>query len=225
MDSGLTKTIGLAAVTALLAVFVARADGAPAREEAGSVAGDTSAHVDSSALPRWLTDANILALIGAMNARQIAAADAELQAWHSDTVRAFAASLAHDHAQLQQSTDSLAAAVHLAPVPAAINDSVNAALQAFVDSVTANRGPMMDRVYVRQQIASHQLMSRYLDALSTLAEEPELQALLGAAAERSDGEAAHAQTLQTSFVAADSIAADSLARRAAARRTRSGTNR
>ncbi|MGH7620699.1 MAG: hypothetical protein ACREPM_26095, partial [Gemmatimonadaceae bacterium] len=32
----------------------------------------------------WITDANALAILDAMNARQIAAADVELEGWHTD---------------------------------------------------------------------------------------------------------------------------------------------
>src|SRR5437016_1180595 len=68
------------------------------RDASGRTTGDTNESAgevvsDSISKPikeRWITDANILSLLSAMNARQIAAADVELETWHSDTVRAFA---------------------------------------------------------------------------------------------------------------------------------------
>src|SRR4051812_44510293 len=46
--------------------------------------------IETPVKERWITDENILSLVSAMNARQIAAADVELEAWHNETVREFA---------------------------------------------------------------------------------------------------------------------------------------
>src|ERR1700759_2777108 len=108
MDRGLPQTIGLAALTALLTMFVARVDGAPVvREAAGRIAADTGAPRDSSVTIRWLTDANALSLGGVMSGRHIAAAQIEAASAHSDSVRALATSLAKEYADLQRSADSL----------------------------------------------------------------------------------------------------------------------
>src|SRR5262249_46270610 len=73
----------------------------------------------------WITDANALAMLTAMNNRQIAIADVELEAWHSDTVRALASSVAHDNAGLQHSLDSLAPRLKLAPVMSALGQRID----------------------------------------------------------------------------------------------------
>src|SRR4051812_42312870 len=99
MDSGMTKTVGLAAITVLMAVFVAQAGGGTPMREAGGTIADTTTR-DSVITPKWLGDENALALVGVMNRQHIAAADVELSAWHSDTVRAFAAAMARDHAAM-----------------------------------------------------------------------------------------------------------------------------
>lgn len=222
MDSGMTKTIGLAAVTAFLAVFVARADGSTVRQANGTLS--DSALRDSTATPKWLNDGNLLALLGVMNARHVAAADFELSSWHSDTIRALAASMAREHAELQRSADSLAGAIHLAPVAPALADSVNAAFQIFIDSLYGARGPGLDRAYVRQQVASHKLMATWSNQLSALAARPEVSAFLGAASARAGAQASRAQSVLAMYAVRDSIVADSLARRAA-RRNRSTTSR
>src|SRR6476619_6835119 len=113
MDSGLTQRIGLAAVTAVMTVFVAQADGgATTGQAAGTLAADTAAvHHDSLVTPKWINDGNVVAIASVMNGRQIAAANVELSSWHSDTVRAIAASLAHEHSELQHSLDSVTAAL------------------------------------------------------------------------------------------------------------------
>lgn len=223
MDRSAMRTIGLAAVTVLIATFVAKANVSAAHEAGGTVASDTAAGRDSAVDVHWLNDANILALYGAVNSRQIAAASAELQAWRSDTVRALASSVAQQHSALQHSADSLAAAIRLVPVMSALVDSLNAVIQA-PDSLHAYRGGSLDRAFVQQQVAAQQRIASYLQQLSTLAQAPELQALLQNAADRVSAEVSQTRAVQAGFAIADSVVADSLARRAA-RRNRQTTNR
>lgn len=226
MDIGLTRTLGLAAITAVLAVFVAQADPGPAREAAGTVAPAASATSKPAIEPRWIADANALALLSMMNARQLAAAQAELQAWRSDTVRALAVSIAQLHAGLQHDVDSVAQQLQLAPATPAMASDIVMAMQAQIDSMTMLRGDALDRAYVAQQIASHERMTDYLDQLSTIAERPEVQALMSAAAGRSAAALARAKAVQAMFVVSDSVAADSVAAdSAAARRERSAKKR
>ena len=100
MDRRLPQTIGLAVLTALLTIFVAQVDGAPVvREAAGRIAADSGAR-DSAVTIKWLNDANVLALVGVMNGRQIAASQIEAASAHSDSVRALAVSLAKEYAEL-----------------------------------------------------------------------------------------------------------------------------
>jgi len=176
---------------------------------------------------RWLTDANILSLLGVMNARQIAAADVELEAWHVDSVRAFAAGVARDHAELQHSVDSLGERLHLAPIAPALAQTVSATMQAQVDTIRRAEGRMLDRVFMRQQVASYQFMTGYVAQLGAVAEQPEVQALLSTAKDRMTGELNHARALQTRLAVADSAAAaDSaakLAAKLAAKRARRNT--
>src|ERR1700755_2104966 len=96
MDRGFPQTIGLAALTALLTVFVARVDGAPVvREAAGRLAAGRAAArgLRTSVSIRWLSDANVFALLSTMNGRQIAASQIEASSARSDSVRAIATSL------------------------------------------------------------------------------------------------------------------------------------
>jgi predicted outer membrane protein len=176
---------------------------------------------DSAAAPvagRWLTDANVLSLLGTMNSRQIAAADAELQSWKSDSVRAFASSVAAGNAELQHSVDSLAGRMNIAPIAPALAEQVNATMQARIDSMKVNRGASLDRAFVAQQVAAQAMMADYVSQLSGVAQRPELQALLASASTRIGSQLARARALQRSFGAADSssaLAADSAAKRAA----------
>jgi predicted outer membrane protein len=223
MDSNLMKTVGLAAITTLITVFVARADGAPVDGEAGGrLAADTATR-DSSVQPRWMNDANVLSLVSVMNQRQVAAADIELSAWRSDTVRALAASLVHEHSELQHSVDSAASALRVAPVASALNAVVNAAFQAQIDSMAGARGGALDRAFVRQQLASHKLMADYLAQLQEVASRPELRGWLESARAKVGAQIMRLQAQQTAFVVADSTAADSLSRRSVSRARKAPT--
>lgn len=182
-------------------------------ESGGDVAAD-------SANPRgkWLDDGNVLALLGVLNARQIDAANVELGAWHSDTVRAFASAMLAEHEALQHSADSLAAVLRVAPVTPALADSVSAALQARVDSLRGVYGAPLDRAFIAEQIASDQVVDSYLRGLSGIAERPDVQALLTTAEAQTASQLERAQTLQSTIAAVDSVTADSLARRRAKQR-------
>jgi predicted outer membrane protein len=227
MDSAFQKTIGLAVITAVLTVFVARADGGSDANAAGTLAADSAALArDSAATPHWLSDGNLISLVAVMNQKQIAAADLELSGWRSDTVRALAAQLAQEHSALQRSADSLAASIKVTPTAGALTGDVIAIFQAQIDSALAGRGgPALDRAFVGQQVASHRLMSDYLDQFAQLAQRPEVRGWMEAAGARVDAQLARAKVVQGQLAAADSIVADSLARRAEARRNRQNQNR
>ncbi len=158
----------------------------------------------------WINDANALALVGLMSSRQIAAAERELQAWHSDTVRAFAEASLRDHRAIQHSVDSVAAVTRIAPVTPALAQSIGAAMQLQVDSIQGGR--MLDRSFVQQQIAGNELMASYADQLAAVAERPEVQGVMSMAASRARVQRDRAKAVQAAFAMADSIAADSAAK-------------
>jgi predicted outer membrane protein len=161
---------------------------------------------------RWISDANTLSLLSALNARAIAAADVELENWHVDTARAFAASMAREHAELQHSIDSLAGRLNLTPVTPALAKDWTSVLQAQIDTVRRAGDAGIDLAFVRQQANSHRLMSDYITQLAAVAERPELRALLETAAAKTTSQAQRASALQPTVARIDSV------RRAARRR-------
>lgn len=185
-------------------------------ESGGEVVGDSA-----SARPtvRWISDANALALLGLMNARQLSAADLELGSWHSDTVRAFAASMARMHADLQHSIDSVVDLIHVTPVAPALAEPLGAQMQAQVDSLRG-LGMGLDRAYVREQVASHELMSENVRELAGVVERSEVGGLLASVAARVDSALARAKLVDAMLTTADSAAAADSASRAAARAAR-----
>ena len=176
---------------------------------------------DARPAVRWLTDANLLSLFSMMNARQIAAADVELEAWHVDSVRAFAASVAREHAELQHSVDSLSERLHLMPIAPALGQTISATLQSQLDTLRRTYGRALDRAFIRQQVATHQLMTDYMTKFAAVAERPEIQSLFAPAKDSMSAQLSRARTLQMALAIADSVAsADSAAKVAKrARRT------
>jgi predicted outer membrane protein len=159
-----------------------------------------------------------------MSAKQVAAADLELSAWRSDTVRALALSLRGEHLAMQRGVDSLAASLGLRPVPSALNEEVSLAFQAQVDSLAGASGAALDRAYVQEQINSHKLMASYLDQLREVAREPAVRGWVEVADAKVAAQLSRLTTQQSAFAVADSITADSLAQRRA-RRTSQPTQR
>jgi uncharacterized protein DUF4142 len=222
MHSSVGATIAIGTVTALLAGFAAVGElRAPSNEAGGTIAvADTAAIPRDSTgapiKPRWVNDANVLSLLAVMNTRAISAADVELENWHVDTVRAFAASMAREHAELQHVADSVALAAKMAPQSSALSASLGAQMQAQFDSIVGHRSVGLDRAFLQQQVASHALMREYVNELAAVAQRPELQSLLATAASRVSSQLTRATALQTSIARRDSIvAADSAAARAA----------
>ena len=172
----------------------ARADTA---EAGGEVSGEW---MDSSVTARWITDANVISLFGAINERQIAAADVELENWHNDAARAFAASMAREHAELQHSADSLAARLGITPVAPALTKPWMSAMQEQIDSLRRVRARSFDSAFVHQQVASHQLMLEYLQQLASASQHPDVQSMISAAAKRVASQLDRARSLDTTLV-------------------------
>jgi len=169
---------------------------------------------------RWINDANVLAIAGAMNYKQLAAADAELSTWHVDTVRAFAATMAREHSAMQRTMDSIAGALQIEPVKPALGTLVQLRMQRQIDSIYMHDGRAFDRAFLDQQIAGHRLMQDYLVRLAAVAERPALQQVLTTAADSVRSQTARAVELRALFAKQDSAAADSAAKRAARRAAR-----
>lgn len=189
---------------------------ADSMEAGGDVLSDSVNRRPASPAGRWITDANVLSMLTMMNAKQIAAAKLELSAWHTDTVRAFAATIAAGHAELQHSVDSVAQIIKLEPIAPALSASISDTMQVQIDSLYGLHGGALDRGFLRQQTQSQAMLVDYVAKLAGVAEAPELQALLSSAATQVASQLSRARALQTAFATADSTAlADSLARRAA----------
>jgi hypothetical protein len=189
--------------------------------EAGGEVIDSTAAIEAQA---WITDGNALSLLGVMNARQIGAADVELEAWHSDTVRAFAALVAREHAASQHSIDSLATRLKIVPVMSALNLRIDSAFRARVDSLRALSSSSLERAFAHQQVVAEQAIADYADQLTGAAHTPEVRGLMQTAADGARARLARARAFDAALTLADSLkkaaVADSLDRVAKRRAAR-----
>jgi len=177
-------------------------DTVSARIDTGEAGGEVVGEwIDAPVAERWITDANVLALFGAMNARQIVAADVELENWHDEAVRAFAASVARQHAELQHSADSLSARLRITPLAPALTKPWMAVMQAQIDSMRRARESSLDAAFVRQQIASHQLMLERIQQLASSSQHPDMHAMLSDAAKRIALQLDRARSLDSAIAA------------------------
>src|SRR3954463_16545149 len=126
----------------------------------------------------WLTDSNIVALVGMVNEAPANIARAESQAWTDQQVHDFALLIIRDHAALQTAVDSLIAK-HRIPlqVPA-----VAESMRPTYDSVANRRSGLpaseVDKKFLalEDEIHGHTLLD--FGALGGNASDPDLRALL-----------------------------------------------
>ena len=214
----LTRAAITAAVFALsvaLAACEGRDGHEPARratqgdsaEAGGEVVDSTLRNPDAA----WITDGNVLALAGVFNTRQMAAANVELDTWHTDTIRTYATTIAHEHAELQRAVDSLAARLKIAPVMSALDLQIDSAFRARIDSLRALRGAPLERAFAHQQVVAEQAIADYADQLTGAARAPEIRALMESTANGARARLTRAKAFDVALATADSIKAAAVA--------------
>lgn len=200
----------------LCAVACSANDGSDAAASNGR-ADTTSAGGDVTPRPvagKWLTDGSIVSLIGVLNQHEVAAAGTEFQAWHSDSVRAFAASMIQDHAAMQHSVDSAAAVAGVAPVMPALGLELQDSLKTVVDGLKTLKGAPLDRAYLDGEVASHAMLVDYYEELAGVAQHPAIVSALANAVTTLQLHARRAQRIRSTLAMIDSARRmDSLAAR------------
>ncbi len=173
---------------------------------------------------KWLTDGSVVSLIGVLNEHEIAAADAEVQAWHSDSARAFAVSMIQDHEAMQHSIDSAARAAGVTPVMPALGLELQDSLKADLDRLKTIKGAPLDRAYLDGEVASHAMLVRYYEELAGVAEHSALAGALANAVATLQLHAHRAQLMRSTLAMVDSARqADSLAARQGRRQRSNNT--
>jgi hypothetical protein len=201
-------------------VPAARAKAAAQTTSAGDVALDSAAQTVNA---HWLTDSNVVALVGLLDQRQQDLAHLELTGWASDTVQALATSMAQAYAAQQQSLDSLSGALHLPPALPAVGVALDTSLQQRVATLQGLGAARLDSAFLRAAAAQDAWAANYLDQLATVATAPELAAFAAKAANRATLQLSAINqfiAMRSARVASDSASADSIRRKRA--RARAG---
>ena len=78
-------------------------------------------------------------------------------------------------------------------------------MQSQIDSIWRAGEAGRDLAFVRQQVNSHRLMSDYFTQLASVAERPELRAVLEMAAAKATSQAQRARALEPAVARIDSV--------------------
>lgn len=182
--------------------------------DTASAGGEVTQVAAQPVVGKWLNDGSVVSLISVLNQHEIAAAGAEFQAWHSDSARAFAASMIQDHAAMQHSIDSAAAAAGVAPVMPALGLELQDSLKSVVDGLKTLQGAPLDRAYLDGEVASHAMLVDYYEELAGVAEHPAIVGALANGVATLQLHARRAQLMRSMLAMVDSARrTDSLAAR------------
>ena len=166
---------------ALVAVFALAAcggeDQVEATEDAVRAGADSIAANSPLAQPP-MSDANILAAVGAANAAEIGAGELARDQARNAEVKAFARMMVTEHQAMQKQADSITTASNLQPQPAANADSIQRAATATTDSLKALRGAEFDRAYMAAQVRDHQNTLTALQQFAGAAQNAQLRTML-----------------------------------------------
>lgn len=190
-----------------------------AQSSPGDVALDSATETVNA---HWLTDSNVVALLGLVNQRQQDLAHLELQSWASDTVQTLATAMEHAYAAQQQSLDSLTNALHLHPALPAVGVALDTSLQQRVATLQGLGAARLDSAFLRAASAQDAWAADYLEQLATVATAPELGAFAAKAANRATLQLNTIRqfiAMRSAALARDSASADSTRRKRAQART------
>jgi putative membrane protein len=142
------------------------------------------------------SDAQIVAIIRAVNDGEVSAGRLAESNASSPDVKAFAREMVRDH---QQMNDKLAAAARSAGADAgAANDSVRASSTALASTLqSAGRGPAFDKAYLNAQVEGHQRVLTFLQQAQARTQNAELRQLTTDAAPAVQAHLDRARALQS----------------------------
>jgi putative membrane protein len=140
-------------------------------------AGDTAGGSMGASGP--VSDANILAMISASNAAEIATSKAAQNKLTDANVKAFARDMIREHQTMQGQADKLATKLNITPEPGAQGN----AMKKMVDSATTalnsgTRGAEYDQQYITLQVQAHQSTLDNLQRFQTSTQNAEVRNLI-----------------------------------------------
>jgi hypothetical protein len=153
--------------------------GLDARSDLTTVVSGGEVALDSvDAMPRWLNDSNIVALVDSMQLTTIAAARYQLQSWASDSTVNLALLLARDHAAMLISVDSVATVRRIAARRPAVADSLLAPYLPQITSLYGLWAAEREKRFLATQRDTHVRALADLTALAAVVRDPDLGVVL-----------------------------------------------
>ena len=214
--SAISRT-GAALALGVLAAACGGGDKANTDTTAATAGGDTTTLATTPAPAAGgatMTDPNIVAMVSASNAAEIAAGETAQRKATNAQVKSFAADMVREHRAMQKMADSLTQAnTQLVAQARPAADSAQNAMRASSDSLTnAPRGAAFDRMYMAQQVASHQKTLQDLNNFQTMAQDQSLRTLVQGAIPKVQQHLDRARQIQTSLGGAGGAAGDTTKR-------------
>ncbi len=131
----------------------------------GTTSGMAGGEVDANAI-RGLNEADVVALVGASNAGEIATSKVAVEKGTNADVKAFARRMIDEHQAMQREADQLAKAANLtmgSPQVATEKTRMGNEMTAMLTGAPA--GPAFDRQYIDGQVMAHQRTLAELQAM------------------------------------------------------------
>ena len=173
--------------------------GLVAQQAGGDVALDSAPEID------WLTDSNVVALVGVVTTPILDAARLELQNWVNDTVQRSARRVLADLKAIQWTVDSAAGAAGIPSQRPALADVLEPRYRARLDAIAGLYGKPLERRWVETTVQSLQDLSNDLESFAAATRSPELRGALSLhALPRVRVQLAEVRALQRTLTVADS---------------------
>ena len=184
------------------------AAGAAARPDSAS--GEVAQYALMKNSIGWLTDSNIVALAGQLNADVQEIPRLETQMWAQEPMRYLAGELIRDHARLQYSIDSIATAKRIPAQMPAVAPQLKAPYDSLLNSQIGLPIAEREAQFLHMVARAHARSMVDFGALGGNATDPDLKALLvNRAVLMEQAHASRIQLITGAVAKADSTRADS----------------
>jgi putative membrane protein len=171
-------------------------DKADSAAAADSAAKSTAATPAPPPAPATLTDANIVAILDAVNAADSAAGKVASTKGTRADVKSFGRDMMRDHHALRKAGQDLAKKQNITPAPPA-GDTSQTAAQNWENTLNSTAaGAAWDKAYIDHEVAYHQAVLQTAQTALGVAQDTSLKALITKAAPNIEAHLKHAQSIQ-----------------------------
>jgi putative membrane protein len=122
-----------------------------------------------------LDDAQLAAVLQAINATEVQAAQVAVNRASSPEVKRFARQMLDQHRGMQAHTNAMFQRLQIVPSENAISNQLRSDSQSEISMLQGERGKDFDRAYVDAQVRDHNKMLELIDRMIPNAKNPELR--------------------------------------------------